>query len=487
VSDVPSRILPFNPEAEMGAIGAIFLDRQALPRLRQAGLAPGDFWHPTLAAILDAACSAADRGLPVNMLTVAEEMRRLETYSKLKSMGGESYFAELMQAVVTVENLEHVADLVRDYAVRRAAIEGANRIVLAGYGSERYPGETAAELRGRVEELVQVTAPTSRRALVPMKTLLRQAIKTLEARYEAKSAITGVPTGLQRFDEMTAGLQPGELVVLAARPSMGKTALAMNAAQNAAIEHRTPVLVFSREMSKESLVERMLASEGRIDSTRFRSGFLEQRDWINLQKAAARIAQAPIDIDDTTATLEEIESVAKLWRADATKGGATPLAMVVVDYMQLVQLARRRSEQTSNRNEYVGAISRGLKQLAKDLACPVVALSQLNRSLESRSDKRPTLSDLRESGEIEQDADVIAFLYRDEVYNKAADNPDKGTAEIIIGKQRNGPIGMTRAAFLPQYTRFENLAGDRDELPAPPSSRSRRQEAYNPHARGGEG
>ena len=274
--------------------------------------------------------------------------------------------------------------------------------------------------------------------------------------------MTGVATDYLKFDEMTAGFQPGDLVIIAARPSMGKTAFAMNCAQNAALNHGIPTLVFSLEMSKESLIERVLCSEARVESQKLRSGFLETRDWIGITKAAGRIAEAPMWIDDSGApSLMEIRAKCRRWRSDSAvfPQGIEQLGLVVVDYLQLVHGTPQGREQ--NREREISEISRGFKALAKELKVPVVALSQLNRSVESRADKRPMASDLRESGAIEQDADVICFIYRDEFYNK--ETADKGVAEIIIGKQRNGPTGTARLNFQSQYTRFENLAEDRSE------------------------
>ncbi|MGZ3440136.1 MAG: replicative DNA helicase, partial [Polyangia bacterium] len=306
-----------------------------------------------------------------------------------------------------------------------------------------------------------------------IKDVLYTTIKNLEKRYEKKQAVTGVPSGYHRIDAMTAGMQPGDLIIIAARPSMGKTSFVMNMVLNAAMQkqkdpdgrerHPFPALVFSLEMSKESLCERLLCSEARVDSMKLRGGFLETKDWIRITTAAGKLAEAPILIDDSGApTLLEIRAKARRWRADSNLfyAGQEQMGVLVIDYLQLIQ---GRASKDDNRQREISEISRGLKALAKELRCPVIALSQLNRSLETRADKRPMMSDLRESGAIEQDADVIAFIYRDEVYSKdQCKEEDKGVAEIIIGKQRNGPTGVARLAFLNMYTRFENLAEGRD-------------------------
>ncbi|HSI05027.1 MAG TPA: replicative DNA helicase, partial [Myxococcota bacterium] len=273
--------------------------------------------------------------------------------------------------------------------------------------------------------------------------------KTIEKLYERKELVTGVPTGFQDLDKMTAGFQPSDLIIIAGRPSMGKTAVALNIAQYAAVHQKVPALVFSLEMSKEALVMRMLCSEARIDSQRMRGGFLNSTDWPKLARAAGALAEAPMYLDDTGA-ISVLEMRAKARRLQAERG----LGLIMVDYLQLM----RGRTSNEGREREISEISRGLKALGKELKVPVIALSQLNRSLEQRQDKRPMLSDLRESGAIEQDADVICFVYRDEYYNPAS--PDKGVAEFIIGKQRNGPTGTVRLRFFNEYTKFENLAKD---------------------------
>jgi replicative DNA helicase len=286
--------------------------------------------------------------------------------------------------------------------------------------------------------------------MVPLRTVIREAIATVEKRFESKSTVTGIATGYPELDGMLAGLQPGELVILAGRPSMGKSALAFNVAINAALFASASVLVHSLEMSRGSVGERVLSSDSPVDGMRLRSGRLQTHDWVALTKSAGRLAALPVTIDDSgTLTIADIRARARRWAATTTGR-----RLVVVDYLQLVSGERVKG---GNREQEISSISRGLKQLAKELECPVLALSQLSRALESRSDKRPIMSDLRESGAIEQDADVIAFVYRDEVYNP--DSDDKGVAEVIVGKQRNGPIGTVRLHWQSQFSRFDSRAG----------------------------
>jgi replicative DNA helicase len=449
------RVLPHSLEAERSVVGGILLHPKAFSQVVEH-VGAEDFYHPAHAAIFQAMVELDNASKPIDQVTVAEQMRASETLKVLRAFNGEAYFAELTSSVVTVENIAFHAKMVRGKATVRRLIEAAQEIAAHGYGDY---GDVDEFIDGAEREIFEIAQRSQRTSFEPIRKILGAAIKAVEKRYDRKQAITGVPSGFHKLDAMTAGFQPGDLVIIAARPSMGKTSLVMNAVQNAAIEFAVPALVFSLEMSKESLVERLLCSESRVDSTRLRGGFLEQRDWINLTKAASRISEAPIWIDDTGApTLLEIRAKARRWRSDPTIFKSPEQhGMVVIDYLQLASGGAGGKEQSRERE--ISEISRGLKALAKELRVPIVALSQLNRGVESREkDKRPRLSDLRESGAIEQDADVIAFIYRDEVYNK--ETPDKGIAEVIIGKQRNGPVGTVRLAFLNQYTRFENLADD---------------------------
>lgn len=451
------RVLPHNREAEEAVIGGILFNGKAFGQVVER-ITVHDFYHEPLKAIFASMIELDQQSKPIDIVTVAEQMRQSDLLPKLRAYNGEAYLAELATQVATVENISHHAQIVYDKAMARRLIEGATTILEKGYSDD---GDVREYMNQSQQIIFDIVNRSNKQSYEPVREVLTKTIKTLEQRYSRKEAITGVPTGYTKLDELTAGLQPGELVIIAARPSMGKTALAINCAQHAALRHNIPSLIFSVEMSKESLMERLLCSEARIDSQRLRAGFLETRDWIHLTKAASHLSEAPIWIDDSGApTLMEIRAKCRRWRSDPMifKKGMSQHGMVVVDYLQLLQGTTHSKD--ANREREISEISRGLKALAKELSVPVVALSQLNRSVESRADKRPMASDLRESGAIEQDADVICFIYRDEVYNK--ETTDKGVAEIIIGKQRNGPTGVVRLAFLNQYTRFENLAEHRN-------------------------
>jgi replicative DNA helicase len=450
---------PHSQEAEESVIGGILVHPRTFNEVAEF-LTAEDFYHPALKAIFTAMVELERDSKPIDALTVVEQLRASETLDRLRAFNGPDYLTELMGKVVTVENIGYHGRIVRGKATARRLVESASEIAARGYGEY---GDVEAYIDDAQREIFEIAQRSLRTSFEHIKPVLKTTIAALERRYDRKQAITGVPTDFKKVDEMTAGLQPGDLVIIAARPSMGKTSFVMNAVQNAAVNHGAPALVFSLEMSKESLCERLLCSQARVDSTKLRGGFLETRDWVQITKAASEIAEAPIFIDDTgSPTLLEIRAKARRWRANTTLF-KTPdqLGVIVIDYMQLIQ---GRASKDDNRQREISEISRGLKALAKELRVPVVALSQLNRSLESRADKRPMLSDLRESGAIEQDADVIAFIYRDEVYSKdECKDEDRGVAEIIIGKQRNGPTGTARLAFLGTYTRFENLAERRQD------------------------
>ncbi len=454
----PGRIPPHNQEAEESVIGGILLHPRTFNQVAEF-LQPDDFYHPALRAIYEAMLELERSSKPIDSLTVVEQMRALETVEKLRAFNGPDYLTELAAKVITVENIEYHARIVRGKATARRLVAACSEIAARGYGEY---GDVDEFIDAAEHEIFEVAQRSQKTSFEPIKKILKETISALGRRYERKQAITGVPTVYHKFDDMTAGLQPGDLVIIAARPSMGKTSFVMNAVQNAALQHNVPALVFSLEMSKVSLGERLLCAQARVDSARLRRGMLDQRDWVLITKAASDIAEAPIYIDDSgSPTLLEIRAKSRRWRAD-TKIFKSPeqLGMIVIDYLQLVQ---GRASKDDNRQREISEISRGLKALAKELSVPVIALSQLNRSLENREDKRPKLSDLRESGAIEQDADLICFIYRDEVYSKdQCKEEDKGVAEIIIGKQRNGPTGTCRLAFLNTYTRFENLADGRD-------------------------
>ena len=345
--------------------------------------------------------------------------------------------------VPTSAGVGNYAKIVKEKSVLRHLIEASTEIVQDCFESSGDVDELIDEAERRI---FAISEQRIRSGFLSMKEIVKSSFKTIESLYEKKEHITGVPTGFADIDELTSGFQSSDLIIIAGRPSMGKTAFCLNIAQHAALKENLTVAIFSLEMAKEQLVMRMLCSEARIDAHRLRSGFLGTTDWPKLSTAAGRLAEASIFIDDTPA-LSSMEMRAKSRRLKAEKG----LDLIIVDYLQLMS-GRSRAD---NREQEISEISRSLKALAKELAVPVVALSQLNRGVESRQDKRPILADLRESGAIEQDADVIIFIYRDEVYNK--ESMDKGTAEIIIGKQRNGPVGIRKLTWLEKFTRFEDL------------------------------
>ena len=441
--------LPHNLDAEKSILGGILLSPVAFAQVADT-VAPADFYHPAHEAIYAAMVALDQAHRPIDLLTVADQLRVEDTLGRLRSLGGEAYFGELSGAVVTVENIAFYARMVADLARVRRLAEAADQVAAKARSGDF--GD-AGEFIGESEKaLFAATQSGPRAGYVPLQKILGPVIKTLEARFDHKRPVTGVPSGFEALDELTAGFQPSDLVIIAARPGMGKTSLVMNALQNAALDHAIPSLVFSLEMSKEQLVERMLSSGARIDSTRVRSGYLEARDFIGLAKHASRLSEARISIDDDgSPSLLEIRARARRWRAQHPIA-QYPLAAIAVDYLQLIDAQRDKGESTA---DAVGRVSRGLKALAKELRVPVLALSQLNRDVEKRGDKRPTLADLRDSGAIEQDADVVAFIYRDEVYDENTKEP--GIAEIIVAKHRSGPIGFVKLGFEGPTTSFRNL------------------------------
>ncbi len=443
------RVPPQNIEAEQCVLGSILLHQDSLAKVLEV-LTPDDFYRNEHRLIFEAMLTLFDKNHPQDLITVTSA---LNDANKLDAAGGPAYLAQLTDIVPVAANIIYYARMVREKSILRQLIRTTTEIASRCYEEQ----DDIDALVDEVEQnIFEISRAKSSQSFTPMSTIANEAFKAVEKLFERKELITGVPTGFDILDKMTAGFQPSDLIILAARPSMGKTALVMNIAQNAAIIHKVPVAVFSLEMSKEQLGMRMLCSVGRVDSQRVRTGFLQDQDWPRLTRSAGMLAEAPIYIDDTPA-ISVLEMRAKARRLKTEHN----LGMVVVDYLQLM---RGRSG-TERREQEISEISRSLKAMAKELHIPVVALSQLNRSLESRPNKRPQLSDLRESGAIEQDADVILFIYRDAVYNKAEDNPKRFVAEVIIGKQRNGPTGTVELAFINQYTTFENLA-PQDGIPA---------------------
>jgi replicative DNA helicase len=441
-SSDPLSLPPQNIEAEESLLSAILVDNTALLEVVEI-LGTPDFYRTAHQKIFAAISDLFDRGEPIDLVTLANVLKEK---GHLESVGGAAYLSHLVDAVPLAVNAQHYARIVHDKAVLRRLIEKANAITKRCFQEH---GGTDEILDFAEASIFEVTEKKARQAFYTLSKLIDGNIDFLEEKQKNKSLVTGVPTGFTQLDNLTAGLQNSDLVILAARPSMGKTALALNIARNAAVEAGVPVAIFSLEMSKEQLSLRLLCAEARIDSARLRSGFFSMEDWDRVTDAAGVLSPAPIFIDDSP-SLSALEVRAKARRLKMDKD----IGLIIIDYLQLMQ-GRASAER---RDLEISEISRSLKALAKELRLPVLALSQLNRMLEQRTDKRPRLSDLRESGALEQDADVVAFIYRDEVYNKEETNPQKGTAEVILAKQRNGPTGDVLLTFLSAYTRFENMA-----------------------------
>jgi len=435
------RVPPQSVEAEQSVLGGLMLEGQAWDRVADK-ITEADFYRKEHRLIFRAIGALAEESSPADVVTVSEW---LDKHQELQNAGGLAYLASLANNTPSAANIGAYANIVRERAILRNLIHTATRISGSAYSPE---GQSASDILDFAERSIfdiSEQGAHRRGGFAPLKTLLTKAVDRIDTLFRAESAITGVSTGFKDLDDMTSGLQPGDLVIVAGRPSMGKTSLAMNIAESTAVGSKLPVAIFSMEMPGEQLAMRMMASLGRINAHKVRTGKLDDDDWPRLTHAIGMLAEAPMFIDDTPA-LTPLELRTRARRLKREHG----LGLIVVDYLQLMQ-APGSSE---NRATEISGITRSLKGLAKELSVPVMALSQLNRSLEQRPNKRPVMSDLRESGAIEQDADVIFFIYRDEVYNE--DSQDKGTAEIIIGKQRNGPTGKVKLTFLGEYTRFEN-------------------------------
>lgn len=440
--DVSSHKLPpQNIEAEQSILGGILIENDAINKVMET-LTPEDFYRDAHRKIYNALINLSARDEPADLITLTNELRKID---QLDAAGGASYIASLIDSVPTAANIEYYAKIVKEKSILRQLIQTSTEIITESY-QDRSDVESFLDEAER--SIFQISENRVRPSFYPIRDIVKQSFKTLERLYEKKELITGVPSGFKELDQMTAGFQPSDLIIVAGRPSMGKTAFCLNVAQYAAIEKRTPVAVFSLEMSKEQLVIRLLCSEAHVEGTKLRTGFLSEGDWPRLTIAAGNLSEAPIFIDDTAA-LSVLELRAKARRLKADQG----LGMVIIDYLQLMK-GRTRVE---SRQQEISEISRSLKAVAKELNIPVIAVSQLSRRTEERTGMRPQLSDLRESGAIEQDADLILFLYRDEVYNRAEDNPNRGKAEMIIGKQRNGPTGKIELAFLSKFTTFKDL------------------------------
>lgn len=435
---------PSSVQAEQALLGGLMLDNSAWDKVADL-VTEADFYRPDHRLIYSAIRVLSERRQPFDAVTISEY---LESRAEIADAGGLGYLGALVRDTPSAANVADYARIIRDRALLRELIESGNNIVGSAFHTD---GRPATELVDEAERRILEIAQRGQRqgsGFVHLRDVLGQTIDRLDMLHQAGGSITGVPTGFTKFDELTAGLQKGDLIIIAGRPSMGKTTLALNVAENAALGSKLPVAIFSMEMSVDQLAIRMISSLGRVDQSHLRNGRFGDDEWPRINGAIRQMAEAKIFIDDTPA-LTPTEMRSRSRRLQREHG----LELIVVDYMQLMRVAGAAPD---NRTAEISEISRSLKALARELKVPVIALSQLNRSVESRGDKKPVMSDLRESGAIEQDADVIVMLYRDEVYNQ--NTPRKGIADIIIAKQRNGPIGEFPLTFLGKYTRFESYA-----------------------------
>ncbi len=439
------KVPPHSIEAEQSVLGGLMLDNRAWEQIGDL-VNEQDFYRHDHALIFRAIANLSDQDKPYDVVTISDW---LEQRSELENIGGLAYLGLLANDTPTAVNIKAYAEIVREYSVLRSLIQVGHEIASAAYNADGRPSKDLLdEAERRVFQIAELGAG-NREGFEDIKSLLTKAVERVEELFKSDEPLTGISSGFSKFDELTSGLQNSDLVIVAGRPSMGKTTFAMNLAEFAAVSGEKSVAVFSMEMPGEQLALRMMSSLGRIDQHNLRTGKLQDHDWPRLTSAVAMLSKAKLFIDDNPA-LSPTDLRARCRRNKREHD----LDMVIIDYLQLMQI----SGTSENRATEISEISRSLKALAKELNVPIIALSQLNRSVEQRPDKRPVMSDLRESGGIEQDADVILFIYRDEVYNP--DSADKGTAEVLIRKQRNGPIGKVRLAFLGQFTRFENLSYD---------------------------
>lgn len=463
IASLLDRVPPQNLEAEQSTLGSMMIDRGALEKGVDV-LNPEDFYREAHRIIFDSLISLAERNEPVDIVTTQEELR---TRNRLEEVGGTEYLMALIDSVPTAANIEYYARIVEEKAILRRLIDACTQIMSLSHGSV----EDVDALVDQCERMIfQVSQKRMGQYFTQLDVLAHQAFEKIEVQYREKLAVSGLATGFRELDNITSGLQPSDLIIVAARPSMGKTAFCLDIARHVAIHQKKPVAIFSLEMAKEQLALRLICSESRVDSHRLRTGYVQDKEWPLLAEGVGRLYAAPIYVDDST-EVSSLQMRGKCRRLKAEQG----LSLVIVDYLQLMQ-SHRRAE---NRNQEISEIARSLKGLARELQVPVIALSQLSRAVEQRQDRRPILSDLRESGSIEAEADVVMFLYRESYYKRreiildedgsvdlaaaqdaaSADN----TAEIIIGKQRNGPTGTIKLAFLQKFACFENLEQHRME------------------------
>ncbi|MDI6808777.1 MAG: replicative DNA helicase [Candidatus Eisenbacteria bacterium] len=435
------RSSPHSEDAERSVLGSMLLDEEAIPRCIEI-LEESDFHFDRHRKLFKAIVQLYMNNRPADAVTLAEELARMEA---LEEVGGRSYISSLLDYVATSGNVEFHSKIIVEKSTLRKLINAAGQISKEAFDAV----DDSASILDRAEaSIFRISDARTRGGFVPMKEILKHSFEAIQELYDRKRHFTGVTTGFAELDNLTSGFQKSDLIVIAGRPTMGKTSFGLNVAANVAIEHKLPVAVFSLEMSKEQLVQRMLCSQARVDAHRLRTGYLKDSEWPALTTAAGRLSEAPIYIDDSPSlSILEMRAKARRLRKE------TELALIVIDYLQLV----RGLPGAENRQQEISQISRSLKALAKELEVPVIAISQLSRAPEKRGDdRRPVLSDLRESGAIEQDADVVIFIFRPEVYDK--NDETRGIAELIIGKQRNGPSGTVEVVFISEYTRFENLS-----------------------------
>ena len=437
---VLEKVQPQNLEAEMAVLGSMLLDEEAISVAAET-LFTEAFYKEDHRKIFAAIMSLYNANKPVDLITLTNELKQSGT---LEGIGGASFLTQLVNSVPTSANISHYANIVKEKSILRTLINNSSKVIALCYESEN----NIAEVVDTAERLVfEVSDRKNTGTYLQIKEIVKDSIETIDRLYQKKAHVTGIPTGFIDFDIKTAGLQPSDFIVIAGRPSMGKSAFALGIAEYAGVVEKVPLAFFSLEMSKEQLVQRMLCAHAKVDAHKVRTGYLATSDWPRLTAAAGKLSEAPIFVDDTPA-ISVMELRAKARRLKAHHD----IQLILLDYMQLM----RGSGDSENRQQEISDISRSLKALARELRVPVIAISQLSRAVEMRSDHRPQLSDLRESGAIEQDADVVVLILREEYYNSTSDN--QGLAEIIIAKQRNGPVGSFKLTFIKEYTRFENLA-----------------------------
>ncbi|TEB04166.1 Replicative DNA helicase [Pelotomaculum schinkii] len=433
------RIPPQNIDAEQSVLGAILIDREAIYKAMRV-LQPGDFYRESHRTIYEAMLFLNEAGSPVDLITLSDQLRQ---QGDLEKVGGVAAIATLAEMVPTAANVEYYARIVEEKSLLRTLINLSTRIAGMGYEEHEEPEKLIAEAEQMIMELGN---RRTSQAFFTIKEIFLQTFPHLEFLYNNRGVVTGVPTSFGDLDQICCGFQPSDFIILAGRPSMGKTSLGLCIGYNAAMKHNIPVAVFSLEMSKEQLAQRILCAEAKVDQQRLRNGTIDEEDWLKLHETAGKMAKAPIYIDDTPGiSIRQLRAKARQLKSE--KG----LGLIVIDYLQLLQGSRR----SENRQQEISEISRSLKGLAKELQIPVLALAQLSRSVEQRPNKRPVMSDLRESGSLEQDADLVMFIYRDEYYNPESEK--KGIAEVIISKHRNGPVGSVELVFLKEYTKFVSI------------------------------